>query len=236
MKKRGRPPGFKLTEEHKRKISLARMGHPVSKEVRMKLRLTWLGKKLSPEHREKIRVAGIGRRHSEETKEKMRRSNRAWERRGKPISDTIKEKMRKSHTGKKLSEYHRLRMSEVRRGPNNPMWRGGISKLIKRIRGSLKYILWRESVFKRDNWTCTDCKKRGSIVLNVDHKIPFSVLLRINKITSVDDALVCEALWSMENGVTLCVPCHKKTDTYGFKMKKYIISARLDARQNPSLA
>lgn len=78
----------------------------------------------------------------------------------------------------------------------------------KRIRKTIKYITWRNSVFKRDNWTCIWCFKKGGwnkeekrrIVLNADHIKPFAYFpaLRLN----------------INNGRTLCLQCHKKTDTY----------------------
>jgi len=34
-------------------------------------------------------------------------------------------------------------------------------------------------------------------------------------ILSKEEALSCDELWNINNGRTLCIGCHKKTDTYG---------------------
>lgn len=94
------------------------------------------------------------------------------------------------------------------RGEKNPMWKGGITPLNLRIRMSYQYKLWRKSVFERDNYTCQECSKIGG-KLNADHIKPFAYfpLLR----------------FELSNGRTLCVDCHKQTDTYLSKIKNYII-------------
>lgn len=76
---------------------------------------------------------------------------------------------------------------------------------------SLEYKLWRKAVFKRDNYTCIWCGIKGSEpkgFLNADHIKPFS--------------LYPELRFELSNGRTLCVPCHKKTDTYKGKILKYV--------------
>ena len=39
---------------------------------------------------------------------------------------------------------------------------------------------------------------------------------------SREEALECTELWDLENGRTLCVPCHKLTDTYGGRCVKFL--------------
>lgn len=81
-------------------------------------------------------------------------------------------------------------------------WKGGITPINRAIRNSLEYKLWREAVFQRDNFTCQECTYRGGD-LHADHIKPF--------------ALFPELRLAIDNGRTLCVPCHRKTPTYSGK-------------------
>ena len=75
----------------------------------------------------------------------------------------------------------------------------GISTENEKQRKSIAYKRWRKSVFERDNYTCTSCGFRGYI--QADHIKPF--------------AFFRDLRFDVNNGRALCVPCHKKTDTYG---------------------
>ncbi len=106
------------------------------------------------------------------------------------------------------------------KGSDNPSWKGGTTKLQKLIRSSKKYYYWRTFCFVRDDFTCKECEYRGG-KLNVDHIKPLSIILQECKLASLDDALNCKELWDFDNGRTLCVSCHKKTETYGTKALNY---------------
>ena len=67
---------------------------------------------------------------------------------------------------------------------------------------TLEYRLFRESVFKRDDYTCIMCKKRG-IKICVDH---------IKSYRNYPELRI-----DINNGRTLCIDCHKKTPNYGRK-------------------
>lgn len=95
--------------------------------------------------------------------------------------------------------------SENEVGENNRCWKGGVSNENKRIRNSKKAKDWRKAVFERDNYTCKLCGKRGGI-LNADHIKPF--------------AYFPELRFDVDNGRTLCAPCHKTTETYGANVHK----------------
>ena len=77
---------------------------------------------------------------------------------------------------------------------------GGASTDNEKQRKSAAYKLWRTAVFERDDYTCQSCGQHGGY-LNADHIKPF--------------ALYPELRLDLDNGRTLCVDCHKATDTYG---------------------
>lgn len=97
-------------------------------------------------------------------------------------------------------------------GAKNRNWKGGVTKLQHKIRKLPEYVSWKNEVFKRDNWTCR-CGKRGG-ALHAHHIKAFSVILKEYRIDSVEKALTCKLLWATRNGQTLCLVCHKQTDSY----------------------
>jgi len=99
---------------------------------------------------------------------------------------------------KKSSSSHKRRVLEGK----CHLWKGGLTAKAMLLRNSLEYKLWRTEVFKRDNWTCTWCGKSGS-GLNADHINPFS--------------LYPDLRFKVENGRTLCLECHKTTESFGWK-------------------
>jgi hypothetical protein len=94
---------------------------------------------------------------------------------------------------------------------NKLNWRGGTTLLSNNIRSSEKYKLWRSRVFERDNWTCQTCGKRGSVVLEAHHKKQFIKIIREHNIKTFFEAMNCDELWDINNGVTLCYDCHQLT-------------------------
>jgi len=90
-------------------------------------------------------------------------------------------------------------------GENCHLWRGGITTKNVAIRKSLEYKQWRTSVFERDNYICVECKKVGGS-LNADHIKEFSNYPHLR--------------FDINNGRTLCLSCHTKTDNYGEKAKQ----------------
>lgn len=125
--------------------------------------------------------------------------------------------------GKKMSLSQRKKMSRARRGiplyknrgEKHWNWKGGTSKTLrKQIMQTNLYVLWRMSVYERSDWTCEICKQRGG-KLQADHIKPFHKIISENKITSVQEAKMCVELWDVLNGRTLCIACHKQTETYG---------------------
>ena len=85
----------------------------------------------------------------------------------------------------------KIKISLSQKGDKHWNWKGGITK--KRDMRSLLVRTWREGVFQRDNYTCQECKKRGG-ELNAHHKKSW--------------ARYPELRFDIDNGETLCKPCH----------------------------
>ena len=102
-------------------------------------------------------------------------------------------------------------------GPNNPFWKGGITPVHRMVRVMPEYDLWRSKVFQRDNFTCQICGERD-VVLNADHIVPFSYILLMEGIRNTADARVCDFLWDIDNGRTLCKSCHKATPSCQYRV------------------
>jgi len=70
----------------------------------------------------------------------------------------------------------------------------------------------------RDDYTCAICDAR-CVELHVDHIIPFSAIMAKLKHEKgierlFENAMDYELLWDETNCRTLCIECHKKTDSY----------------------
>lgn len=81
-----------------------------------------------------------------------------------------------------------------------------VSPINERIRRTRKYKEWRKTVFERDNYTCQMCHITGGY-LNADHILPFAYFPKLR--------------FDIENGRTLCAKCHRKTETYGGRARKF---------------
>ncbi len=123
----------------------------------------------------------------------------------KPFSKEHREKISKASKGKPKSLEHRKSLS----GQNSHLWKGGVTPIHQKIRTSLEYKIWRRAVFERDNYTCVWCGDDKGGNLNADHIKPF--------------ALFPELRFAIDNGRTLCKPCHKKTNTYGGRFNKFYV-------------
>lgn len=106
---------------------------------------------------------------------------------------------------KRLSDYI---LSGKHSGPNNPLWKGGLSSLNKQIRENSLYRLWRNSVISRDNSTCVTCESTDNI--HVHHKKQLVDIIDSYNIKTIEEAKSCALLWDIDNGITLCESCHAK--------------------------
>jgi len=98
---------------------------------------------------------------------------------------------------------------------NHPWWKGGITPVRKQIWYSQEFQNWRNTIFERDNYVCQICGKRGGKLHPHHFPITFSEILEKHQIKSLEEAIMCEELWDINNGKTLCVECHRLTPTYG---------------------
>ena len=167
---------------------IMRKGQKHKPESKIRISLAKKGKKLILEHRKKI-------------SDSRKRKGSPWLI-GRKLSEQHKKDIGKENKGKHhWSLKMRMKMSNERMGSKNPNWNGGTSPRHKLDRMNIKYRLWREEVFKRDNYTCQICGTRGGYI-EPDHIKPF--------------ALYPELRFDINNGRTLCKKCHEETPTYGY--------------------
>ena len=95
------------------------------------------------------------------------------------------------------------------RGENSPNWSGGIYRYGRHVdMGRVEYKEWRRKIFTRDNFTCQNCGIRGGR-LNAHHVASW-----------VDYP---DKRYDVDNGITLCVECHKKVRRERFKEDCYAV-------------
>lgn len=97
-------------------------------------------------------------------------------------------------------------------GPKHPRWKANKQRpFANAVRQLFKYRQWRSDIFTRDDFTCVFCGVRG-VYLEADHYPKmFASILREYQLETLEDALDCEELWDINNGRTLCRPCHDTT-------------------------
>lgn len=127
----------------------------------------WLGKTRSKKTKKKISKKikllfkngyihpFLNKHHSFSAKNKIREKikrayslgkvNGMW---GKHHSEKTRKILSKKHIGKFCQEKH-------------PNWKGGVTPEYRKSRKGLKLKLWREKVFKRDDYTCQKTKIKG---------------------------------------------------------------------------
>lgn len=121
---------------------------------------------------------------------------------GKQFSENARENISLGKMGNKNPNYRKF-------GHLHPNWKGGTSILSIQIRSLDKMRSWRYSIFKRDHFTCQYCSQIGG-KLNAHHVKPLYIILNINNINIIYQAIQCNELWDLNNGITLCEKCHNK--------------------------
>mgnify|MGYP001567795058 FL=1 len=177
---------YKKTEKHKRNISIALTGRKLSNIHRKRMGQTKIGNKYM-----------LGKHHSEKTKRKLSTAHK-----GKKFSIEHRKKIgisQKGRTpgmlGKKHSTETRKKMSNARKNEKHPNWKGGITPENQKIRHSIEYELWRNSVFAHDGYTCQKYGTKGG-KLHAHHIQNF--------------AEFPELRFAIDNGVTLSDKAHKE--------------------------
>jgi 5-methylcytosine-specific restriction endonuclease McrA len=103
-------------------------------------------------------------------------------------------------------------------GAASHLWRGGKTKEAQVFRTRAAYREWRLAVFQRDGFACVLCGSRKKI--EADHIIPQS--------ERRDLAL------DLDNGRTLCRPCHEETETFGNRQSERMRKLRQTAIHEPT--
>lgn len=171
----------------------------------------------------------LGRKWTKTMRDKMNKPNKGWFRKGHKDFVGITRKHHSEETKKKIGEKSKGRKSgmlgkhhseETKRkisvknkgrnvGENHYNWKNGITPLMEQIRKCWKYRQWRSDIFHRDNYmclkTCIKCK-----ILCAHHIKSFNQIIKENKITTLQEALDCEELWDIDNGITLCKEVHEE--------------------------
>jgi len=172
----------------------------MSEEGKNKIRLAKLGKKLSDKHKKNLSKSHKGLKYPNRKSplprteiHKKRLSDSLKGKKGHPHSAKTKLEMSKTRKGRKASVETRKKMSLNMQGAKNRFWKGGVNPINMKIRRSLEYRLWREAVFKRDKFTCVWCGEKGKYI-EADHIQLFSTHPELR--------------FAIDNGRTLCQDCH----------------------------
>lgn len=123
--------------------------------------------------------------------------------RGKKLTPEHRAKIAAAGRNRKHSLETRSKISAIRTGvprpeisgPNCWMWKGGITSANKTARQTLEQKQWIRAVLERDDFTCQNpgCDKRG-VKLHAHHIKSFAEYPELRTV--------------VENGITLCEPCH----------------------------
>lgn len=154
------------------------------------------GYKQSEEHKAKLANA------------KFKKGNTLHGFKGKAHSDSFKKMQSelKKVSNPMFNPITAKKVGDSRKGELNHTWKGGVS-LKKNIRYNSQYRKWRKCVLDRDSHTCTKCginKEKGYNSYMTAHHIK-------------EFGKFPELRYDLDNGTTLCVPCHSKETSIEMK-------------------
>lgn len=92
------------------------------------------------------------------------------------------------------------------KGENNPRYKGNNIRNRNIISVQYQYKKWRKDVFVRDDYTCKKCGLKGG---------------RLNAHHIKEWAEFPELRFDIDNGITLCEPCHYATHGKEYRKKTY---------------
>lgn len=134
-----------------------------------------------------------GKKQSSEHIAKRLKNQKNWKKTSFWLGKKLPEEMKK-----KISDDHK-KNKKIPRGEKHWNWKGGVTKEHNLIRNSMEYVIWRNEVYKRDNYTCRLCNthcQKGNIVAH--HLQKFSDFPELRFI--------------IDNGLTLCRKCHAEIE------------------------
>lgn len=209
FKQRGRKL-VPFTEEHLRRMSEGHKGIKLSAATRLKLSIAKKGisvphPKLSAETKKKISLRNMGRKVTVETRVKIGLANKGkiqW----KSILAAAKANLGREWTLERRMKHRIAMQGVVNKGQFKVGLFGNDKPLETKWRQSAQYQKWRRAVGNRDKWECLQCGAKAQ--LHADHIKPY--------------ILYPELRYDITNGRILCADCHRKTDTYGGKIRKLI--------------
>lgn len=151
----------------------------------------------------------LGKHHSQEATEKNRKAHLGKPSWNKGKTDIYSEQTKAIMSSKKIGSvpwnketmgimpipWNKGKKLPQFSGVNNHSWKGGITPIHNKIRGSVEYKLWERSVKERDKHLCQKCGEKRVKYLMAHHILNFSSHVELR--TAID------------NGITFCRPCHK---------------------------
>ena len=129
---------------------------------------------------------------------------------GVPLTEETKLKLSKtmkgrisSRKGVKLSLELRKKFSLAQ--TKETIFTGFKKPINGRLRRNKRWSNWRQKVYERDNYTCQECGTKGCEL----HPHHIESVKRLIKIKDL------EKVYDINNGRTMCVPCHKLIHSHG---------------------